>query len=1028
MSGKLTHVWVRKGVAASMIAVLAFGSAPVLGAFAEPVFSADAGVPAAEAGETVLRVGATEDLEQGVYGSLASALKAATEGAVIVLDRDVEEDVTVGKNVVVDGQGKFTITGQTTLRMGTLQNLTLTTKTASLLSMGNASPDASITMKSVTVKYPVEDGKRGAGSVTLASGSNAQVLIDGCTFMNEAVNDSPIDAVQWSYGFFVNTLGKQGSLTFTNNSFEGAFRTMLVGMGGKVTIRNNTFTNKVYSVANGPTSGSGPEATCLTTAVDSDGKSELVIEGNVFDDAGAMFFQQSNGAVVNNNTIKEGKLPGHYIQVRGSAGSALDMRANTFAVGEIGVIAIDTVGAPLLLPPGVKAVSYWAWDETPEDIKPADYSSYAYSYDAAGHRVFHPSSEGALKAFLKPASGNIGAIEGDTIVLADDIAVDSWDQIWNVSGITIDGGGHTLKVNGIESLDNHNALIQSDGGNTIKNLAVDLTGLKDDSPFAYRAFDAANGDVFSGVTIKGNEALDYGITVDGTAAVDEAVTIDGCTFDGMGNAVYDSETGQVENLKITNSTITNCEYAVIMRSPSGVFSGNTVTGGKFNACASGITASGNTFKGKSRIKFYAAPKEFKKNSILEESYLAKDKDLASAVDISENYWGGGAPSATQVPEDMKASVTGADVWYKAPTMKPSDLNTYVPPVIPPSDKTEVEEHPDGSTTTTVTKPDGSQTVTHETATGTESVVKKDKDGNVTSTEVAVSKKDAESGRVELPIEGAKPAADADKAPEVEIDVPSSVSSGKPVQVTVPVAKEQGGEPDYGVVLYAVDAEGNETLLPKSYVDAEGNVVFDATGDVTIKIVDNARAMPDVTESDWFAGPVVDFATARGIVSGVPGAGGAMEFRGDAPASRAMVAAMLHNLELAPVASSPEGFDDVDASDWYAAAAAWGASEGIIEGHGDGSRFGGEEPVTREQLAVFLMRYAGWLGMDTSARAGLAFPDASSTSGWARDAMEWAVAEGLFTGYGTTGELRPGAGATRAQVAAVLMRFIACMYE
>lgn len=115
---------------------------------------------------------------------------------------------------------------------------------------------------------------------------------------------------------------------------------------------------------------------------------------------------------------------------------------------------------------------------------------------------------------------------------------------------------------------------------------------------------------------------------------------------------------------------------------------------------------------------------------------------------------------------MKASVTGADVWYKAPAMNPSDLNTYVPPMTPPSDKTEVEKNPDGSTTTTVTRPDGSQTNARETATGTEPVVKKDKDGNVTSTEVTVSKEDAESGGVELPIEGVEPAADAGRAPEV----------------------------------------------------------------------------------------------------------------------------------------------------------------------------------------------------------------------------------------------------------------------
>lgn len=306
------------------------------------------------------------------------------------------------------------------------------------------------------------------------------------------------------------------------------------------------------------------------------------------------------------------------------------------------------------------------------------------------------------------------------------------------------------------------------------------------------------------------------------------------------------------------------------------------------------------------------------------------------------------------------------------------------------------------------------------------MVKKDKDGNVTSTEVTVSKEDAESGGVELPIEGVEPAADAGRAPEVEVKVPSSVTAGNPVRVTVPVTGGDDSEPDCGIVVFAVDEDGSEVLIPKCTVD-DGDVVFEVSGDVAIKVVDAAREMADVRDSDWFAGDVVDFATARGIVNGVPGAGGP-EFRGDAPASRAMVAAMLHNLELAPEASSPEGFEDVDASDWYAAAAAWGASEGIVEGHGDGSRFGGEEPVTREQLAVFLMHYAAWLGMDTSARVEPAFPDAGSTSGWVREAMEWAVAEGLFSGYGATGELRPGAGATRAQVATVLMRFIARMYE
>ena len=95
---------------------------------------------------------------------------------------------------------------------------------------------------------------------------------------------------------------------------------------------------------------------------------------------------------------------------------------------------------------------------------------------------------------------------------------------------------------------------------------------------------------------------------------------------------------------------------------------------------------------------------------------------------------------------------------------------------------------------------------------------------------------------------------------------------------------------------------------------------------------------------------------------------------------------------------------------------------------DGSKqFQGEADVTREQVAVFLMRYADHLGMDVSKRAEIDFPDAGEVSGFAKDAMSWAVANGLFTGDDVTGELNPTDGAARAEVATVLMRFINLMY-
>ena len=420
---------------------------------------------------------------------------------------------------------------------------------------------------------------------------------------------------------------------------------------------------------------------------------------------------------------------------------------------------------------------------------------------------------------------------------------------------------------------------------------------------------------------------------------------------------------------------------------------------------------------------------------------------AGTYDIEYNYYSFDGKAMAPRVEDASSSgshfdgsteyvPTGASrvknsVYYLRDTMRDQDLNTYVPPVTPPtpSDKTEVEKNPDGSTTTTVTKPDGSQTITHETATGTESVVKKDSEGNVTSTEVSVSKQDAESGKVELPIEKSEPVTDIDKAPAVEVKVPSTVTADKPVQVTVPVAKAEGAEPDYGIVVYAVDADGSETVLPKCAVDEDGNVVFEAAGDVTIKVVDAAKDMPDVAESDWFAGDVVAFATARGIVNGVDTPSG-KQFRGYDETSRGMLVAMLHNLELNPEAASEGSLADVPSGAFYADAAAWALEEGILSGVDmpDGTKeFQGESAVTREQVAVFLMRYAGYLGMDVFARAEIDFPDAGEVSSFAKDAMSWAVAEGLFKGDDATGELNPTDGAARAEVAAVLMRFINLMY-
>ena len=270
------------------------------------------------------------------------------------------------------------------------------------------------------------------------------------------------------------------------------------------------------------------------------------------------------------------------------------------------------------------------------------------------------------------------ANSGNTVTLLKSITVNKWNQAWNLQGITLDGGGKTIKVNAIASLQNHDAVFHSAGGNTFKNLTVDLSGITQPSQAqGNRAFAAAAGDTFQNVKIIGNDKVSYGITISGTDTSNDTVTIEDCTIENCHYAIYDSETGAVENLIIKKSIITGCDYATILHSPKGQFINNQVTGGKLNIMEKDQTITGNTFDGKSRIKFYNAPKEFKQNKILEDSRLNYDIGLDDTVDVSKNYWGGGKPTKDQLGNID--SVTGTDVYYVNDTMRPQDLNTYTPP-------------------------------------------------------------------------------------------------------------------------------------------------------------------------------------------------------------------------------------------------------------------------------------------------------------------------------------------------------------
>ncbi len=174
---------------------------------------------------------------------------------------------------------------------------------------------------------------------------------------------------------------------------------------------------------------------------------------------------------------------------------------------------------------------------------------------------------------------------------------------------------------------------------------------------------------------------------------------------------------------------------------------------------------------------------------------------------------------------------------------------------------------------------------------------------------------------------------------------------------------------------------------------------------------------DVSDSDWFYEPVC-YVYENGLMTGTS----ETTFEPNTSLSRAMLVAVLHRLEGSPAASGSD-FTDVADGDWYAQAVNWAASVGVVNGFDDGT-FQPNTAITREQLAAILRNYAEYKGLDTSTSGDLStYTDAGIVSNWAKESVEWVVGSGLIGGYEDS-TLRPQGTTTRAEVAAVLQRYLA----
>ena len=261
---------------------------------------------------------------------------------------------------------------------------------------------------------------------------------------------------------------------------------------------------------------------------------------------------------------------------------------------------------------------------------------------------------------------------------------------------------------------------------------------------------------------------------------------------------------------------------------------------------------------------------------------------------------------------------------------------------------------DGSVTTIETRSDGSTVETTKHPNGTTIETVTSKDGEITA----------------------------------KVNVPMIVKSSV---VEVPVEK-----PSAGMVLVIVNSDGSEEIV-RDCVLTKNGLALRAEGTLRLRVIDNTRKFTDM-DGHWALDDVT-FVAARELFGGVGGG----KFAPAQSMTRGMVSTVLARLA---------GEDTSGSTPWYAKGTAWAVENGVSDGKNP------ESPVTREQMATMLYRFAG----SPEVSGELSFADAAQVSAWAHDAVLWCVQNGILNGV-SGNRLAPQALAQRAQVAAMLQRFL-----
>ena len=258
---------------------------------------------------------------------------------------------------------------------------------------------------------------------------------------------------------------------------------------------------------------------------------------------------------------------------------------------------------------------------------------------------------------------------------------------------------------------------------------------------------------------------------------------------------------------------------------------------------------------------------------------------------------------------------------------------------------------------------------------------------------------------------------------VQVSLDHDGAFGFALTLTAPLGRENAG---YWANLYHYD-EGEEALTfeTSARIAADGSAALRMThaSQYAIVIDEKSHALPfeDVGTDAWYSDAVA-YVYRNGLMSGTSGS----TFSPDAAITRAQLVTILWRMAGSSQVNYLMDFDDVSQDAYYTEAVRWAASEGIAGGYGNGL-FGSDDPITREQMAAILYRYAQHMGYDVSIGEDtniLSYTDAPDVSGYAVAALQWACGAGIIRGTGDGSTLTPQGGATRAQAAVILTRFCA----